>query len=64
MLFRSNSTVPRKITVGIATPTTAGGAGDIVYNATPTSGGIVGWVYTTSNRWEPFGRIATNGVLA
>jgi hypothetical protein len=62
--LKGNSTVPRKITVGIATPTVAGGAGDIVYNATPTSGGIVGWVYTTSNRWEPFGRIANNGVLA
>jgi len=62
--LKGNSTVPRKITVGISTPVTAGGAGDIVYNATPTSGGIVGWVYTTSNKWEPFGRIANNGVLA
>ena len=59
LFLQGNAQVSRKITVGISTPTEAGTPGDIVYNANPTSGGTVGWVYTTANVWKEFGTIAT-----
>ena len=57
LFLQGNATVSRQITVGIAKPTNAGNPGDIVYNANPTNGGYVGWVYTTSNEWKTFGTI-------
>ena len=59
LFIQGNAQVSRKITVGIATPSEAGNPGDIVYNANPTSGGTVGWVYTTSNVWKTFGTISS-----
>ena len=59
LFIQGNAQVSRKITVGIATPTDAGNPGDIVYNANPTNGGTVGWVYTTSNSWKTFGTISS-----
>jgi len=59
LFLQGNAQVSRKITVGISTPTEAGTPGDIVYNANPTSGGTVGWVYTTANVWKEFGTIAS-----
>tara|TARA_B100001113_G_scaffold16748_2_gene12555 strand:- start:1659 stop:6554 length:4896 start_codon:yes stop_codon:yes gene_type:complete len=59
LFIQGNAQVSRKITVGIATPSEAGNPGDIVYNANPTSGGTVGWVYTTSNAWKTFGTISS-----
>ena len=56
--MQGDATISRKYTVGIATPTTAGNAGDIVYNSDPVKDGYVGWVYTTDNGWYPFGNIS------
>ena len=44
--------------MGIATPTVAGNPGDVVYNATPSEGGTLGWTYTTDNAWYAFGAIS------
>lgn len=44
------------VTVTNAMPTAAGGIGDRVYNAAPSPGGYVGWVYTASG-WKGFGLI-------
>ena len=57
LFIQGDATISRKMTVGIATPSLAGNPGDIVYNANPTSGGSVGWVYTTNNEWKTFGTI-------
>jgi hypothetical protein len=57
IFIQGNAQVSRKMTVGISTPTEAGTPGDIVYNANPTNGGTVGWVYTTGNTWKTFGAI-------
>jgi len=57
LFIQGNAQVSRKMTVGISTPTEAGTPGDIVYNANPTNGGTVGWVYTTGNTWKTFGAI-------
>ena len=48
----------RTITFSTAQPTSAGVEGDIVYNASPTSGGFLGWVYTSVG-WKRFGLIST-----
>jgi len=59
IFLQGNAQVSRKITVGISIPSEAGTPGDIVYNANPTNGGTVGWVYTTNNVWKEFGTIAS-----
>ena len=56
--IQGDATISRKYTVGIATPTTAGNAGDVVYNSDPVKDGYLGWVYTTDNGWYPFGNIS------
>ena len=56
--IQGDATISRKYTVGIATPTTAGNAGDVVYNSDPVKDGYIGWVYTTDNGWYPFGNIS------
>jgi len=53
-------TVSRKVTAGISTPSLAGNAGDIIFNANPTSGGYLGWIYTGNNSWYQFGAISNN----
>ena len=57
LFLQGDRTVARKYTVGISTPTVAGNAGDVVYHGKPTSGGILGWVYTSENAWFPFGSV-------
>jgi hypothetical protein len=59
LFIQGDQTVSRKYTVGISTPTTAGTVGDVVYNANPTNGDFIGWVYTTTNEWKAFGQIDT-----
>ena len=59
MFIQGTAKVSRQITVGIATPSLAGNYGDIVFNAEPTNGGYVGWVYTTNNQWKGFGPISS-----
>jgi hypothetical protein len=59
VFIQGSAKVSRQITVGIATPSLAGNYGDIVFNAEPTNGGYVGWVYTTNNEWKGFGPISS-----
>jgi hypothetical protein len=62
LFLQGDASVSRKYTVGIATPSLAGNAGDVVFNARPNSGENVGWVYTRNNIWEQFGKISVNSV--
>ena len=59
IFIQGDATVSRKYTVGISTPSLAGNPGDIVYNANPSKGGYVGWIYTTDNAWSRFGTVST-----
>jgi hypothetical protein len=61
LFLQGNVDVSRKYTVGTSQPTIAGNPGDVQYNANPTSGGSLGWVYTTNNQWELFGAIGGYG---
>ena len=58
VFLQGDATISRKYTVGIATPSNAGNPGDVVYNANPAPGGILGWTYTTDNTWNTFGAIS------
>ena len=58
LFLQGDTTVSRKYTVGISTPTSAGNPGDITYNANPKKGGTVGWTYTIDNGWYPFGSVS------
>jgi hypothetical protein len=58
IFLQGDTTVSRKYTVGIATPSLAGNPGDLVYNANPEKGGYVGWIYTTENEWFRFGNVS------
>jgi len=58
LFLQGDATVSRKYTLGVGTPTNAGNPGDVVYNANPTPGGILGWSYTTDNNWHTFGAIS------
>jgi hypothetical protein len=57
LFLQGDASVSRKYTVGISTPSLAGNPGDVQYNASPTTGDYIGWVWTTNNQWERFGRI-------
>jgi hypothetical protein len=59
IFLQGDTTVSRKYTVGISTPLLAGNVGDVVYNAIPSSGGYLGWVYADDNKWKRFGSIST-----
>lgn len=58
LFLQGDSTVSRKYTVGIATPSLAGNPGDVVYYERPAKGGYLGWVYTTDNDWYRFGAVS------
>jgi hypothetical protein len=60
IFIQGESTISRKYTVGISTPTNSGNPGDVVYKATPEAGGTLGWVYTSDNNWKKFGPISTS----
>lgn len=62
LYLQGDQLVSRKYTVSSTRPTIAGNVGDVVYNALPSSGGLIGWVYTSNNIWESFGKISTNSV--
>lgn len=55
--LQGDLSVSRKYCVGISTPTTIGGVGDVVFNGYPASSDSVGWVYTSNNQWRKFGLI-------
>lgn len=57
IFIQGNAKVSRKYTVGFATPTSAGSPGDVVNQGLTTSGGHMGWVYTTDNVWRQYGQI-------
>lgn len=61
LLLSGVSETPRNYTIGVSEPTIVGTPGDVQYNSNPLSGGFLGWVYTSNNRWEKFGRIGTSG---
>ena len=67
LFIQGNANISRELSVGISTPTTAGNVGDLVFNSTPTKGGVLGWVYTSTNEWVRFGAISldanSNSVL-
>ena len=58
VFIQGDSTVSRKYTVGIATPTTAGTPGDVVYYENPEQGKYLGWVYTSNKDWRRFGNLS------
>ena len=64
LFLQGDTTVSRKYTVGIATPSLAGNPGDVVYNANPAKGGYVGWIYTTDNDWFRFGSVSLSKTLS
>ena len=64
LFLQGDTTVSRKYTVGIATPSLAGNPGDVVYNANPAKGGYVGWIYTTDNDWYRFGNVSLEKTLS
>jgi hypothetical protein len=64
LFLQGDTTVSRKYTVGIATPSLAGNPGDLVYNANPAKGGYVGWIYTTDNDWFRFGSVSLSKTLS
>jgi hypothetical protein len=57
LYLQGSAPISRKYTVGISTPTIFGNSGDVEYYSEPTSGGYLGWVYTTDNAWRKFGPI-------
>lgn len=57
LFIQGDAKVSRKYTVGFATPSIAGNPGDVVNQGLTTSGGNLGWVYTTDNTWRPYGPI-------
>lgn len=56
--LQGDAKVARKVTVGIATPTVGGAAGDITFTTKPSERGYAGWVYTTQNTWRRFGLVS------
>jgi len=62
LFVQGDQTVSRKYTIGISAPILAGNPGDVVYNAFPTTGDYVGWIYTSNNVWEKFGKIGLSQV--
>jgi len=58
LFLQGDTTVSRKYTVGLGTPTLAANPGDVSYFANPDQGGYAGWVYTSENDWKRFGNIS------
>ena len=58
LFLQGDSTVSRKYTVGLGTPSLSGNPGDLVFNANPVDGGNAGWIYTLSNEWRSFGTVS------
>jgi hypothetical protein len=56
--LQGDGKVARKITVGIATPSVGGAAGDVVLTTKPSESGYAGWIYTTQNSWRKFGLVS------
>ena len=57
--LQGDAKIARKVTVGIATPSVGGAAGDVVLSASPLDSGYAGWIFTTENKWRRFGLISS-----
>jgi hypothetical protein len=57
LFLQGEQLTSKKYTVGVSQPSDIGSPGDVVYYTNPQSGGYLGWVYTTDNRWEEFGPV-------
>lgn len=62
LFIQGSNKISRKYTNSITKPTVSGNPGDIVYNSQPDSGGTIGWIYTSDNRWEDFGLVSDQGI--
>ena len=58
LFLQGDTSVSRKYTVGLGTPSLSGNPGDLVFNANPIDGGNAGWIYTLSNEWRSFGTVS------
>ena len=58
LFLQGSAKISREYTVGIATPTSAGNLGDFKFNANPTNGSYLGWVYSSDNNWNRSGPIS------
>ncbi len=58
LLLQGEAKISRRYTVGISTPSVAGNPGDITFDASPNTGGSIGWVFTNQNGWAKFGGIS------
>ena len=58
IFLKGTADISRNHSTGNEKPILPGTPGDIVYAANPDSGGTLGWVFTTDNRWEDFGLIS------
>ena len=58
LFLQGDTSVSRKYTVGLGTPSLSGNPGDLVFNANPVDGGNAGWIYTLSNSWRSFGTVS------
>ena len=56
--IHGDAKISKKITVGISTPITAGGSGDITFNSNPSERSYLGWVFTQQNAWRRFGLVS------
>jgi hypothetical protein len=61
IFLKGNQKVARKYSVSDGSPGTAGNYGDISFEATPTDGDNIGWIYTTNEEWVPWGLIGESG---
>jgi hypothetical protein len=61
LFLQGDVKVSRKYTIGESAPTLAGNPGDVQYNANPSNSDYLGWVYTSNNQWQQFGRIGSGG---
>ncbi len=57
LYLQGDSAISRKYSVGIATPSVAGNPGDVQFHSNPNNTDYVGWVYTSNNEWQQFGKI-------
>ena len=61
LFLQGDVKVSRKYTIGESVPTLAGNPGDVQYNANPSNTDYLGWVYTSNNQWQQFGKIGSAG---
>ena len=57
LYLKGDASQSKLLSVGISTPLTAKKSGDIIFTASPSPGGFIGWVYA-SNQWNRWGMIS------